>query len=81
METLQLTVLSLSGISLLMLMMVHSRIGEVWEVVRSDRDAQRSALVHEHENKELRSALRAEREQVGQLRRQVQVLLGVTPEE
>jgi len=80
METLQLVLLSLSGITFLMLMLVHSRIGEVWELVHSDRNAHRSALVHEHENKELRSALRAEREMVGQLRRQVQVLLGMTPE-
>lgn len=80
METLQLVLLSLSGITLLVLVLVHSRMGEVWDVVRNDRDVQRIARIHEHENNELRSELRAERELVGQLRRQVQMLLGVTPE-
>ncbi|WP_263227038.1 hypothetical protein [Pseudomonas alabamensis] len=80
METLQLALLSLSGITLLVLVLVHSRMGEVWDVVRNDRDLQRISRIHEHENNELRSELRAERELVGQLRRQVQMLLGVAPE-
>lgn len=80
METLQLALLSLSGITLLVLVLVHSRMGEVWDVVRNDRDLQRISRIHEHEDNELRSELRAERELVGQLRRQVQMLLGVAPE-
>lgn len=80
METLQLALLSLSGITVLILVLLHSRVGEVWDVVKNDRDAQRIARIHEHENNELRSELRAERELAGQLRRQVQVLLGVNPE-
>ncbi|MCY1452350.1 hypothetical protein D9M71_692630 [compost metagenome] len=52
----------------------------MWDLLQGDRELQRSARIHKQENHELHSALRAEREHVSQLQRQVQVLLGLVPE-
>lgn len=58
----------------------NARQGEMWDLLQGDRELERSARIHKQENRELQSALRAEREHVSQLQRQVQVLLGLVPE-
>ncbi|NIE72891.1 hypothetical protein F3J44_00325 [Pantoea sp. Tr-811] len=80
MQAIEITLLGVTGLTLLMVCLDHARQGEIWSLLKGDRDLERSARIHELENSELRSALRAEREHVSQLQRQVQVLLGVTPQ-
>lgn len=80
METLEITLLSITGITLLMVGLQHTRLGEIWHLLRSDRVLERNARMHQLENNELRSELRAEREHVSQLQRQVQLLMDLIPE-
>lgn len=80
METLVLTLLVITGITLLLVGLSYACLGEVWSLLQSDCDLKRTSRLHKQENNELRSALRAEREHVNQLQRQVQLLMGLVPE-
>ncbi|HHJ1298110.1 hypothetical protein OGV25_09515 [Pseudomonas sp. P1B16] len=80
MDALEITLLGTTGITLLIACLTHARQGEMWNLLQGDRELERTARIHKQENNELRSALRAEREHVSQLRRQVQLLLGLVPE-
>jgi hypothetical protein len=80
METLVLTLLVITSITLLMVGLSYVCLGEVWGLLQSDCDLKRTSRIHKQENNELRSALRAEREHVSQLQRQVQLLMGLVPE-
>lgn len=80
MDSLEITLLAVTTITLLIAGLHHARLGEVWDLLQSDRSLERNARMHKQENNELRSALRAEREHVSQLQRQVQLLLGLVPE-
>ncbi len=80
MEAIEISLLGICGITLLLLCLQYARQGEMWDLLQSDRELERTARIHKQENSELRSALRAEREHVSQLQRQVQVLLGLVPE-
>ncbi|MFJ4453071.1 hypothetical protein ACIP1G_04140 [Pseudomonas sp. NPDC089392] len=80
MEALQIAVLGISGITLLLVCLQYARQGEMWDLLQRDHELERSARIHKQENNELRSALRAEREHVSQLQRQVKLLLGLVPE-
>ncbi|MFJ3073739.1 MULTISPECIES: hypothetical protein [Pseudomonas] len=80
MEALEIILLGVTGTTLLVQGLQHARLGDIWTLLKSDRDLERSARIHEQENTELRSALRAEREHVSQLQRQVHLLMGLIPE-
>ncbi|MFK0093596.1 hypothetical protein [Pseudomonas sp. NPDC090592] len=80
MEAIEISLLGICGITLLLVCLQHARQGEVWDLLQGDRELERTARIHKQENRELLSALRAEREHVSQLQRQVQVLLGLVPE-
>lgn len=58
----------------------YLKLQKVWTVIVNCRTSLRWARIHEAENKELRSALRAEREHVDQLQRKVALLNAVEPE-
>jgi len=69
-----------TGLTLIIAGLHHVRLSEVWDLLQSDRTLERNSRIHKEQNNELRSALRAEREHVSQLQRQVQLLLGLVPE-
>jgi len=60
--------LVLIGVILLVLLMQYLRLREIWTFVSGCRTATRWAKIREMENRELRRALRAERERVKELR-------------
>jgi len=80
MEALEITLLAVIGTMLVVQGLQHARMGDIWNLLKNDRDLERTARIHEQENTELRSALRAEREHVSQLQRQVHLLMGLIPE-
>lgn len=80
MEAIKISLLGVCGITLLLVCLQNARQGQMWDLLQGDRELERSARIHKQENRELQSALRAEREHVSQLQRQVQVLLGLVPE-
>ena len=80
MEALEITLLGVTGTCLLVQGLQHARMGDIWNLLKSDRELERTARIHQQENCELRSELRAQREHVSQLQRQVQLLLGLVPE-
>jgi len=63
-----------------LLLAYYLKLQKVWTVVVNCRASLRWAQIHETENRELRSALRAEREHVDQLLRKVALLNAVEPE-
>lgn len=79
MEVLEMALLGITGLTLLMVGRHHARLAELRHLLRRDRDLEHTARQHTEENRELRSALRAEREHVNQLQRQVQLLLRLVP--
>lgn len=58
----------------------YLKLQKVWTVIVNCRTSLRWARIHEAENQELRSALRAERAHVDQLQRKVALLNAVEPE-
>lgn len=79
MENIDLVLLGVTAFIVLMLGLQHARLSEIWRLLRSNRELERTARMQKQENRELRSALRAEREHVAQLQRQVHLLLGLAP--
>ena len=71
--------LVLMGAILLMLLMQALRLREIWQVMLDCQKNARSASIWEMENKELRSALRAEKAHVEQLRGKVVNLQALIP--
>lgn len=68
-------------VAIAVLLLAHYlKLQKVWTVVVNCRASLRWARIHETENKELRSALRAEREHVDQLLRKVALQNAVEPE-
>lgn len=59
----------------------YMKLQRVWDTIANCRTALRWARIHESENKELRSALRAERAHVNQLQRKVTLLEELLPED
>ena len=51
----------------LVLLIQYLKLQDIWQIIVDCKTANRWAKIWEVENKELRSALRAEKEQVGQL--------------
>jgi uncharacterized membrane protein YecN with MAPEG domain len=71
--------LVLMSATLLMLLMQALRLREIWQVMLDCQKNARWASIWEMENKELCSALRAERAHVEQLRRKVAILQALVP--
>lgn len=71
--------LVLLGLILLMLLFQSLKLHGVWQMIRVCRTATRWARIWEMENKELRSALRAERAHVEQLKRKLVLLQALMP--
>lgn len=66
--------LLLMGIILLVLLLQYLRLRDIWQLLLGDRDLTRWARIWETENRELRSALRAEKAQVEKLKEKLTVL-------
>lgn len=63
-----------------LLLVQYLKLQEVWEMMVNCRTSLRWVRIQESENKELRSALRAEKAHVDQLRRKVSLLEELVPE-
>lgn len=63
----------------LVLLIQYLKLQDIWQIIVDCKTANRWAKIWEVENKELRSALRAEKEQVGQLKRKVELLEALVP--
>ncbi|MGY2257807.1 hypothetical protein [Pseudomonas sp. SDO55104_S430] len=77
-----------SAAALVMMMVItvlllahYLKLQRVWDTIANCRTTLRWARIHESENKELRSALRAERAHVNQLQRKVTLLEELLPED
>lgn len=66
--------LLLMGIILLVLLLQYLRLHDIWQLLLGERDLTRWARIWETENRELRSALRAEKAQVEKLKEKLAVL-------
>ncbi|MDC6380409.1 hypothetical protein BW687_009490 [Pseudomonas graminis] len=55
------------------------RLQDIWQLILDCKSSMRWAQIHEVENKELRSALRAEKAHVEQLRRKLDLLQTMMP--
>jgi hypothetical protein len=67
------------GIILLVLIQHCLKLSELWKMVAHYQKDLRWAQIWEVENRELRSALRAEREHVAQLQRKLELLQAMIP--
>ncbi|MDI9778656.1 hypothetical protein QM325_12875 [Pseudomonas putida] len=77
----------IAAVALLMMVVIavlllaqYLKLQKVWDTLVNCRTSLRWARIHEMENKELRSALRAEQAHVDQLQRKVSLLEGLVPE-
>lgn len=66
--------LVLIGVILTVLLMQYLRLQEIWHVALACRQDARWARIWEMENRELRSALRAEKAHIEQLQRKLVIL-------
>ncbi|MDT3714364.1 hypothetical protein QVM48_08575 [Pseudomonas soli] len=66
--------LVLIGVILTVLLMQYLRLREIWHVALACRQDARWARIWEMENRELRSALRAEKAHIEQLQRKLVIL-------
>ena len=73
--------LLMMGAILLVLLHQCLRLGELWQLARGCQKNVRWARILEMENRELRSALRAEKEHVQQLQRKLVILQELIPAE
>jgi hypothetical protein len=71
--------LMLLGVILLVLVMQILRLREIWQMMLNCQMTARWATIWEMENKELRSALRAEKAHVEQLKGKVVILQALVP--
>ena len=69
------------GVILLVLIQHCLKLSELWKVVAHYQKDLHWAQIWEAENRELRSALRAEREHVAQLQRKLEILQALIPVE
>ncbi|MQT94940.1 MULTISPECIES: hypothetical protein [Pseudomonas] len=67
------------GVILLVLVQQCLKMSELWKMVAHCQKDLRWAQIWEMENRELRSALRAEREHVAQLQRKLELLQALIP--
>lgn len=73
--------LVMMGAILLVLLHQWLRLRELWKMAVACRTAARSARIWEAENRELRSALRAEKAHIEQLQRKLVILQELIPAE
>jgi len=73
--------LVLIGVIMAVLLMQYLRLRELWQMALGFQKDVRWARIWEMENRELRSALRAEREQIEQLQRKLAILQVLIPAE
>ncbi|MNE59084.1 hypothetical protein D3C80_1541570 [compost metagenome] len=73
--------LLMMGTILLVLLLQYLRVRELWQMAIACRKDVRWARIWEMENRELRSALRAEEEHVKQLQRKLVILQELIPAE
>jgi predicted RNase H-like nuclease (RuvC/YqgF family) len=71
--------LMLLGAILLVLLMQTLKLREIWQMMLASQKIARWASIWEMENKELRSALRAEKAHVEQLKRKLVILQALVP--
>ncbi|WP_166363089.1 hypothetical protein [Pseudomonas akapageensis] len=64
---------------LLVLLLQYLRLRDIWQLLLGARDFTRWARIWETENRELRSALRAEKAQVEELKEKLTVLQASVP--
>ncbi|MGL6241676.1 hypothetical protein [Pseudomonas sp.] len=63
----------------LVLLIQYLKLQDIWQIIVDCKTATRWAKIWEMENKELRSALRAEKEHVDQLQRKLKLLQALIP--
>ena len=73
--------LVMMGVILLVLLLQYLRLRELWQMALACRKDARWVRIWEMENRELRSALRAEKEHVKQLQRKLVILQELIPAE
>lgn len=73
--------LVMMGVILLVLLHQSLRLRELWRMAMSCQKNARWARIWEAENRELRSALRAEKAHIEQLQRKLVILQGLIPVE
>ena len=73
--------LVLIGVILAVLLMQYLRLRELWQMALGFQKDVRWARIWEMENRELRSALRAEKEHIEQLQRKLVILQELIPAE
>ncbi|MGE1082364.1 hypothetical protein ACQJ0O_09030 [Pseudomonas shirazensis] len=69
------------GIILLVLLLQYLRLRELWQMALACRKGARWTRIREMENRELRSALRAEKAHIEQLQRKLVILQELIPAE
>lgn len=72
--------LALLGMILLALSLQYLRLRGIWKMMLDCRSSMRWARIQEMENKELRSALRAEKAHIEQLTRKLVLLQALVPQ-
>ena len=73
--------LVIMGVILLILLLQYLRLRELWKMALACRKGARWVRIWEVENRELRSALRAEKAHIEQLQRKVVILQELIPVE
>ena len=73
--------LVMMGAILLVLLLQYLRLRELWQMALACRKAARWTRIWEEENRELRSALRAEKAHIEQLQRKLVILQELIPAE
>jgi hypothetical protein len=72
------TLLTMSVIAMVLLIQ-YLKLQDIWHVIVDCKSSMRWAQIQEGENKELRSALRAEKAHVEQLKRKLELLQALNP--
>lgn len=80
-EAMSMGALVVLGSILLVLLLQYLRLRELWRMALSCRKSARWGRIWQAENRELRSALRAEKAHIQQLQRKVGILQGVIEQE
>ncbi|WP_247254593.1 hypothetical protein [Pseudomonas moorei] len=78
-DALSIGALVLLGLILLILLLQSLRLRGIWQMMLACRTATRWARIWEMENRELRSALRAEKAHVEQLQGKLKILQSLLP--
>ncbi|WP_027908016.1 hypothetical protein VXM67_05450 [Pseudomonas sp. Rh2] len=80
MDVISIAALVMMVVIAVLLLAHYLKLQKMWAVIVNCRTSLRWARIHEAENRELRSALRAEKAHVDQLQRKVALMNAVGPE-